>query len=100
MKSTIVMGVLNITPDSFSDGGKYINLSRAIKRVQEMLEEGADIIDVGGESTRPGSDQVSKEEEKERVIPVIKQIRKHYGKKVVISIDTNKSEVAKAAIEA
>ena len=95
---TLVMGILNVTPDSFSDGGKYINLDLASKRAKEMVELGADIIDVGGESTRPGHASVSLEEELNRVIPVIKRLSQEIN--VPISIDTYKAEVAKQAIEA
>lgn len=95
------MGVINITPDSFSDGGMYFdNVKRAVNRAKEMIEEGADIIDVGGESTRPGSEGVSQEEELRRVVPVIKAIRESLGKEVVISVDTNKSGVAREALKA
>ena len=95
---TYVMGILNITPDSFSDGGKFNELGKALKRVQEMIEEGADIIDIGGESTRPGFEVVEAEEEINRVVPVIKSIKEKFD--IPISIDTYKSETAKAAIEA
>ena len=95
---TYVMGILNITPDSFSDGGKFNELGKALKRVQEMIEEGADIIDIGGESTRPGFEVVEAEEEINRVVPVIKAIKEKFD--IPISIDTYKSETAKAAIEA
>jgi dihydropteroate synthase len=97
-KKTIVMGILNATPDSFSDGGSFNNVERALERAKEMVANGADIIDIGGESTRPGFAAVSLEEELERVIPVIKAIVKHID--VPISIDTYKAEVAKQAIEA
>ena len=88
------MGILNATPDSFSDGGKYNNIEQAVERAKEMVENGADIIDIGGESTRPGYQLISVEEEIERVIPVIEAISKHVD--VPISIDTYKAEVAKA----
>jgi len=91
------MGILNVTPDSFSDGGKYISSKAAISHGLNLLESGADIIDIGGESTRPGSEPVSIDEEKKRVLPVIKGILKH-APNVEISIDTTKSEVAEAAI--
>ncbi|MEH7354776.1 dihydropteroate synthase [Neobacillus drentensis] len=97
-KKTIVMGILNATPDSFSDGGKFNQIERAIERAIEMVANGADIIDIGGESTRPGFAAVSVEEELERVIPVIKAISEHV--QIPISIDTYKAEVAKQAIEA
>ena len=97
-KRTYIMGVLNVTPDSFSDGGKFLDAGAAAKQALEMEKEGADIIDVGGESTRPGSEPVSAEDELKRVIPVIKAIRKK--SKIPISIDTYKPEVAAAAMEA
>lgn len=97
-KKTLVMGILNATPDSFSDGGKYNHLEQAVKYAIEMVENGADIIDVGGESTRPGFTAVSAEEELERVLPVIEAISQEVN--VPISIDTYKAEVAKQAIEA
>ncbi|MCQ6281892.1 dihydropteroate synthase [Bacillus sp. EB600] len=97
-KKTIIMGILNVTPDSFSDGGKFNNLNSAIEHAQEMVENGADIIDIGGESTRPGHTPLSVEEELERVIPAVKAIAKHVH--VPISVDTFKAEVAKQSIEA
>ncbi|MFJ5718031.1 dihydropteroate synthase [Neobacillus sp. NPDC093127] len=97
-KKTIVMGILNATPDSFSDGGEYNQIETAVKRAKEMAANGADIIDIGGESTRPGFAAVSVEEELERVIPIIKAISRHV--QIPISIDTYKAEVAKQAIEA
>ncbi|SNZ02153.1 dihydropteroate synthase [Persephonella hydrogeniphila] len=97
---TAVMGILNLTPDSFSDGGLYYrDIGRAVERVSQMLEEGADIIDIGGESTRPGAKPVSVEEEMERVIPVIKALRKELGSNFLISIDTYKAKVAEEAIK-
>ncbi len=96
-KRTYIMGILNVTPDSFSDGGRYFSLDLAVRRAVEMVKEGADIIDVGGESTRPGSEPVPVEEELRRVIPVIKEIVKRVD--VPISIDTYKSEVAKQALD-
>lgn len=95
---TYVMGILNVTPDSFSDGGNYNEVDAAVKRAKEMVEEGADIIDIGGESTRPGASYVSEEEEIERVIPIIKAIKKELD--VLISIDTYKSKTAEEAIKA
>ncbi|MCA1642744.1 MAG: dihydropteroate synthase [Acidobacteria bacterium] len=95
---TLVMGVLNVTPDSFSDSGQFYDFDRAIAHAEEMIAEGADIIDVGGESTRPGSEPVAVEEETRRVIPVIERLAKQGG--VAISIDTTKSEVARAALDA
>ena len=105
---TRIMGVLNVTPDSFSDGGKYTNRERAIAHGIEMIREGADIIDVGGESTRPFSSSVSVEEELRRVIPVIEGLKEALEKeeniggekRVLISVDTRKLEVAKAALNA
>jgi dihydropteroate synthase len=94
---THLMGILNVTPDSFSDGGKYFNFKDAIKQAVRMAEEGADIIDVGGESTRPGAKPVPIEEELRRVIPVIKELVKELD--LPISIDTYKSEVAKKALD-
>lgn len=95
---TLIMGVLNITPDSFSDGGKYFSKNSAIKHALKLINEGSDIIDVGGESTRPGASPLTIEEEITRVIPVIKEIRK-LSKNILISIDTYKSEVAKEAVK-
>jgi dihydropteroate synthase len=97
-EKTLIMGIFNATPDSFSDGGKYNHLDIAVERAKELIEHGADIIDVGGESTRPGSKYVEVEEELERVIPIISALAKEI--KVPISIDTYKAEVAKQAIEA
>jgi dihydropteroate synthase len=95
---TLVMGVLNVTPDSFSDGGEFFSLDRAIAHAEQMIAEGADIIDIGGESTRPGSAFVSEAEELQRVIPVIERLAAKSP--VPISIDTTKSSVARAAIAA
>ena len=94
------MGILNVTPDSFSDGGRFIDIDEAVKQAGRMLAEGADIIDIGGESTRPGSESVSAEEQIRRVIPVIQAIRKQFADNVVISIDTTLSPVAEAALNA
>ena len=93
-----VMGILNITPDSFYDGGWYFDSDNARKRIEEMIEEGAEIIDIGGESTRPGSKPVSIEEELERVIPAIEFVRSISD--IPISIDTQKAEVARKAVDA
>lgn len=93
-----IMGILNVTPDSFSDGGKYFSTNDAVEHALEMIDDGADIIDVGGESTRPGSDVVDLNVELKRTIPVIKQI-KSLRKNIIISIDTTKSEVAKQALD-
>ena len=95
---TLVMGVLNVTPDSFSDGGQFLSLDRAIAHAEQMIADGADIIDIGGESTRPGSAFVSEEEELKRVIPVIEKLAE--GTTVPVSIDTTKSQVARAALAA
>lgn len=97
-KKTYIMGVLNVTPDSFSDGGLFFSEKKAIEHALRLIEDGADIIDIGGESTRPGSEPVSVEEEIRRTIPVIKAISREI--KVPISIDTYKSEVAKHALDA
>jgi dihydropteroate synthase len=98
LSEPVVMGILNVTPDSFSDGGMFNRVELAVKRCEEMLEEGAEIIDVGGESTRPGSEPVPEDEEIKRVIPIIEEIRKKLGDKFFISIDTYKSSVAKEAL--
>ncbi len=97
-KKPLVMGILNVTPDSFFDGGKFIGKDQAVEHALEMIEEGADLIDIGGESTRPGAVAVSASEEMKRVLPVIEGIKKHSD--CLISIDTYKSLVAKEAIEA
>src|SRR5215813_14149255 len=89
---TLVMGVLNVTPDSFSDGGQFFSLDHAVAHAEQMIAEGADIIDVGGESTRPGSEFVSEEEELRRVIPVIEKLAAMSS--APISIDTTKPTVA------
>ena len=95
---TLVMGVLNVTPDSFSDGGKFFSFDKAIAHAEQMIAEGADIIDVGGESTRPGSEFILAEEELKRVVPIIERI--NLNSDVPISIDTTKPTVARAALEA
>lgn len=94
-----VMGILNTTPDSFSDGGSFTQLEAALSRALAMIEAGVTIIDIGGESTRPGAPEVSLEEELHRVVPIVKEIRKH-NQDVWISIDTSKAEVMKQALEA
>lgn len=91
-----IMGILNVTPDSFSDGGKFQETDRALFHVEEMVAEGADIIDVGGESTRPGHTKISPEEEIERVVPIIEKIKSGFD--IPVSLDTYKSEVASAGI--
>jgi len=95
---TLVMGVLNVTPDSFSDGGRWLDADRAARHALHMQASGADLIDIGGESTRPGSDAVSAEEELARVLPVLKHLRGRLA--IPISIDTQKAAVAAAAIAA
>lgn len=97
-KETFVMGILNVTPDSFSDGGKYNSYDAAVEHAKEMVRDGAKIIDVGGESTRPGYTRISDEEEIARVVPIIKALKEEVP--AIISIDTYKSEVARAAVEA
>ncbi len=96
----LIMGILNVTPDSFSDGGKFSDINAAISQVKRMISEGVDIIDIGGESTRPGSEPVSPAEQQQRVIPVIKAVRQTLNSDILISIDTTSSRVAKAALEA
>ncbi|WP_436862927.1 dihydropteroate synthase [Staphylococcus caeli] len=96
MAHTKIMGILNVTPDSFSDGGKYNSIEAAVRRAEEMVEEGVDIIDIGGISTRPGYEEITVEEELERVVPVVKAL-KHLD--VQLSVDTYRSEVAEAAME-
>ncbi len=97
-KKTYIMGILNVTPDSFSDGGQFFNKDRAVEQAFRMIEDGADIIDVGGESTRPGAAEVSVKEEIKRVVPIIKAITKQAS--VPVSIDTYKASVAEAAVSA
>lgn len=94
----VVMGILNVTPDSFSDGGRWAEVSDAVERALAMAAEGAEIIDIGGESTRPGSESVSEEEELRRVIPVIEELSRRW--EGVISVDTSKAEVARQALAA
>ena len=98
-RETLVMGIVNVTPDSFSDGGKFFLPEVAISHASKLITQGADIIDIGGESTRPGAEQVSESEELKRVIPVIEKIRTD-NPTILISIDTTKASVAKHAIEA
>lgn len=95
---TYVMGILNITPDSFSDGGKYQEMDKALYHVEEMIAEGMDILDIGGESTRPGYISVSDEEEISRVIPIVEKINSRFD--IPISLDSYKAEVAKAGVKA
>src|ERR1039457_4014286 len=94
---TLLMGVLNITPDSFSDGGKYSDPDRAFARAIELEEQGADIIDIGAESTRPGSSRITASVELQRLVPVLKRLRDRLG--IPISVDTYKAEVAERSIE-
>lgn len=95
---TLLMGILNVTPDSFSDGGEFYLAERALERGRQLIAEGADIIDVGGESTRPGAEPVTAEEEMRRIIPVIERLASNT--EAVISVDTTKAEVARAALSA
>ena len=97
MQRTLVLGILNVTPDSFADGGKFLDTKDAISQARKLIAEGADIIDVGGESTRPGAERVTEEEELKRVIPIITEIVKDGA---IVSIDTTRAEVAKQAIAA
>ena len=98
-RETLVMGIVNVTPDSFSDGGKFFSPEVAISHASKLITQGADIIDIGGESTRPGAEQVSESEELKRVIPVVEKIRTD-NPTILISIDTTKASVAKHAVEA
>lgn len=93
-----VMGILNVTPDSFSDGGRYQNFDAALRRAEILVSEGADLIDIGGESTRPGSDGVESQQEMDRVVPVIEALRQRFD--IPLSVDTTKSEVAAASLDA
>ncbi len=93
---TYIMGILNATPDSFSDGGKYIDVSKALTHAENMIKDGADIIDIGGESTRPGYTQISDDEEISRILPIIEAIKSNFD--IPISVDTYKSAVAHAAL--
>ncbi len=97
-KQAYVMGILNVTPDSFSDGGNYSDMDKALFRVEEMLKEGVDIVDIGGESTRPGYEPITEEEEINRVVPVIEKIKDNFD--IPISLDTYKSDVALYGIKA
>lgn len=96
---TLVMGILNVTPDSFSDGGRYNRVDLALEHARQMLEDGADLIDIGGESTRPGHEPVDEREELERVIPVVEALRRELPR-VPLSIDTYKARVAREALQA
>ena len=97
-ENTYIMGIMNVTPDSFSDGGKIKGVDAALKRAEQMMQEGAAILDVGGESTRPGYTPVSEEEEMERVLPIIEAVKQRLD--IPVSVDTYKSTVAQAAIQA
>lgn len=97
-RHTYIMGILNVTPDSFSDGGRYHKMDAAVRHAEEMIADGADILDVGGESTRPGHEQISEEEEIYRVVPVIERLTAEFD--VPVSIDTYKPVVARAALDA
>lgn len=97
-KKPVIMGILNVTPDSFSDGGKYDSLDKALKHAEEMIDEGADIIDIGGESTRPGAIKVTAQEEIERVCPIIEKIKENFD--TVVSLDTFKPATARAGLSA
>jgi dihydropteroate synthase len=96
---TLVMGIVNVTPDSFSDGGSYSSVDDAVKHATQMVADGADLLDVGGESTRPGSEVVPADEEMHRVVPVIRRIAEDLSR-VPVSVDTRKPDVARAALEA
>ena len=98
--SPLIMGVLNVTPDSFSDGGRFLDRDVAVSHVETMFDEGADIIDIGAESTRPGSQRTPAGEQKHRVIDIISAIRTNYGSKLFVSIDTTLADVAEAALAA
>lgn len=99
-ETPLIMGILNVTPDSFSDGGQFTNIEAAVNHGKQMIDEGADIIDIGGESTRPGSERVSVREQIERVVHIIKAISETIPEHVQISIDTTRSKVAEAALVA
>jgi dihydropteroate synthase len=98
LSQPIVMGILNVTPDSFSDGGRFVDSTQALDHAQRMIEAGAGIIDIGGESTRPGAAEVSEEEELQRVVPVIEALANRFS--VPVSVDTSKAAVMSAAVEA
>ena len=97
-EKTYIMGILNLTPDSFSDGGRFNNRDAAMKQVEKMMDEGADIIDIGGESTRPGYQKITEEEEIHRTAPIIELIKDRFD--IPVSIDTYKANVARAALQA
>jgi dihydropteroate synthase len=97
-RRTLIMGVVNVTPDSFSDGGLHIDAEKAVVRAEQLLDEGAAIIDVGGESTRPGAEPVSEDEERQRVLPVVRDLKRRRPE-AVVSVDTYRASVARAAVE-
>lgn len=97
LERTLIFGILNVTPDSFSDGGKFFTLDKAIAQAKQLINDGADVIDVGGESTRPGAERITSEEELGRVLPIISELVKQ---NIVVSIDTMRAEVAKSAVAA
>jgi dihydropteroate synthase len=97
-RRTLIMGVVNVTPDSFSDGGLHIDAEKAVVRAEQLLDEGASIIDVGGESTRPGAEPVSEDEERQRVLPVVRDLKRRRPE-AVVSVDTYRASVARAAVE-
>lgn len=96
-KIPLIMGILNITPDSFSDGGRFLKFDESLKQAEKLISEGADIIDIGGESTRPGARDVKIREELDRIVPVIDRVKREFG--ILISVDTRKDEVARIAVE-
>src|SRR6188474_1246115 len=98
MPAPLIMGVVNVTPDSFSDGGLFLDADAAVQHGLQLVDEGADILDVGGESTRPGAEPVSEEEERQRVLPVVERLAQDAGAR--LSIDTTKLAVARAALDA
>src|SRR4051812_27352829 len=97
-KRVLVMGIVNVTPDSFSDGGHFYSLEQALEHAERLIQEGADILDIGGESTRPGSEKVEEQEETRRVVPVIGRLAA--SPETIISVDTSKASVGHAAVEA
>jgi dihydropteroate synthase len=98
-RRTLIMGVVNVTPDSFSDGGQYLDAEKAVARAEQLLSDGAALVDVGGESTRPGAETVTEEEERKRVLPVIRDLKRRRPD-AIVSVDTYKASVARAAVEA
>lgn len=96
LQEPVVMGVLNVTPDSFSDGGRFLEYDKALKQAEQMIKDGADIIDIGGESSRPGAQTVSTEEEIDRIMPIIEKVKDDFA--VIVSVDTYKESVARVAV--